>query len=163
MSLPAFLSDQSKRRWLLPAVAVLVGLLEVRSWHPIQQEQLWVTLGLWVFTVGVWMAGSIRPHWALAAGLGACSVALAALSQGPIAVFAMFGTLIQTGIRLPPQHGLPIAAGAMLGFETVHALHSQRDPLDIALSLLGWCALYAAGLAYQQLREEQVRTRETLE
>src|SRR5215471_13346876 len=152
----AFLSDQSKRRWLLPAVSVLVGILEVRSWHPMQQEQLGVTLG-------VWMAGSIRPHWALTLGLGACSVALSALSQGPTAVFAMFGTLIQTGIRLPPRRGLPIAAAAVLGFETVHLLRTHIDPLDAALSLLGWCALYAAGAAYQQLREEQARTQATLE
>jgi len=163
MRLPAFLSDQSKRRWLLPAVSVLVGILEVRSWHPMQQEQLGVTLGLWVVTVGVWMAGSIRPHWALTLGLGACSVALSALSQGPTAVFAMFGTLIQTGIRLPPRRGLPIAAAAVLGFETVHLLRTHIDPLDAALSLLGWCALYAAGVAYQQLREEQARTQATLE
>jgi len=163
MRLPAFLSDQSKRRWLLPAVSVLVGILEVRSWHPMQQEQLGVTLGLWVVTVGVWMAGSIRPHWALTLGLGACSVALSAMSQGPTAVFAMFGTLIQTGIRLPPRRGLPIAAAAVLGFETVHLLRTHIDPLDAALSLLGWCALYAAGAAYQQLREEQARTQATLE
>ena len=163
MRLPAFLSDQSKRRWLLPAVSVLVGILEVRSWHPMQQEQLGVTLGLWVVTVGVWMAGSIRPHWALTLGLGACSVALTALSQGPTAVFAIVGTLIQTGIRLPPRRGLPIAAAAVLGFETVHLLRTHIDPLDAALSLLGWCALYAAGVAYQQLREEQARTQATLE
>src|SRR5262245_64661231 len=126
MRLPAFLSDQSKRRWLLPAVSVLVGILEVRSWHPMQQEQLGVTLGLWVVTVGVWMAGSIRPHWALTLGLGACSVALSALSQGPTAVFAMFGTLIQTGIRLPPRRGLPIAAAAVRSEEHTSELQSLR-------------------------------------
>jgi len=163
MRLPAFLSDQSKRRWLLLPVAVLVGFLEVRSWHPIEQGRLAVTLGLWAVAAGVWVAGSIRPHWPLATGLGACSVALAAFSQGPTAVFAMFGTLIQAGVRLPPRRGLPIAAGAIVGFETVHVVQGRSDPLDVALNLVGWTALYAAGLAYQQLRDEQARTREALE
>jgi signal transduction histidine kinase len=46
----------------------------------------------------------------------------------------------------------------------VNAVRSAyQDPLSVALNVVAFSAVYAAGLAFQQLREEQARTRLALE
>ena len=163
MSWPVLLRDPSTRRWLVPAFGVLIAVLEARTWHPLQQWQAVLTLGLWAVVLGLWMVGFARPHWTAATALGACAIALLVLSHGPTAVAAMFGTVFQAGIRLPLWPGLPIVGATVAAFEAVDILHGQADPLSGALNVVGWGALYTAGAAFRQLRQEQSRTRQALE
>jgi signal transduction histidine kinase len=158
-----FLSD-AQRRWLLVAIAAVVAVVEARAWHPVQQWGLVAVLVVWLAWVGVWILGSVRPHWAWTALLAAGAIALEFLGHSAVVVTAMFIAVLQAGIRLQPRYGLPIAGTTIAVFVAVDAARSAyQDPLSVALNVVAFSALYAAALAFQQLREEQARTKQALE
>jgi len=149
------------RRWLLVGTAAVVGILEVRYRGHSPPWQLAVSLALLTLIVGVWLVNFWRPHWAWVTLLGALTISLCPFSSWAL-YFALFGTLVQAGTRLPRPQGVPIAAITITVFTIVQrVLLPHQDPL--ALGLMGWIALYGVGVSYRWLREEQARTHEALE
>jgi signal transduction histidine kinase len=158
-----FISDPAKRRWVLPAVSVLIAAGEVRTWRSPWGWQLAATLVIWAAAVGLWMLASARPHWAPIVGLAAASVVLVPVSHGVVAGLAMFGAVLQAGLRLPVRRGLPVAVATIVLYLAATVARSGLEPVSLGLSVLGWGALYSTGYAFRKLREEQARTREALE
>src|ERR1700730_17374516 len=151
------------RRWLLVGVAVVVGILEIRYRGHSPPWQLAVGLALLTLIVGVWLVNFRRPHWAWGTLLGALTISLFPSSSWAL-YFALFGTLVQPGFRLPTRQGLPIAAVTITVFTVLQrVLSPHQDPLALALGLMGWIALYGVGVSYRWVREEQARTQEALE
>src|SRR2546430_15758212 len=95
--LTVFISDPAKRRLVLPTVAVLIALAELRTWHGPWRWQLAATLALWAAVVALWVLATVRPHWAQVLGIGVCPAALVLVSHGVTAGVAVVGAAPPAG------------------------------------------------------------------
>src|ERR1700730_5633291 len=155
---------RGRRRWLLVGMAAVLGILEIRDRGHSPPWQLAATVALLALTIVVWLVHFLGPQLAWGAPLGTLTISLSPFSRGWALYFALFGTLVQAGYRLPTRQGLPIAAATIAVFTAVQRiLLPHEDPLAAALSVVGWIALYGVGASFRRLGEEQARTQEVLE